>query len=121
MSRDFELGFDAFDHSNHQDGNEDDNIPENYKVASSVRNLCLIWQDGRKKFFNYAYLVSADYVPEKGLIQLSFTTSNIILKGIRLNSLYDKLLFHIPIKITCTLERYNELTKEYCVNEIIES
>lgn len=122
MSRDFELGFDSFDRPPHQDGTDDNGIPEEYKISSSVRNLCLIWPDGRKKFFNYAYLVSADYFPGDGLIQLTFTSATILLKGIKLNVLYEKLLFHTPVKITCQDERYNQIgEEEYWVNEILEN
>ncbi|HVW96853.1 MAG TPA: hypothetical protein VHA56_12860 [Mucilaginibacter sp.] len=122
MSQDFELGFDSFDRPHQNNGAESNNIPDEYKMSSSVRNLCLIWPDGRKKFFNYAYLVSAEYVPEDGLIQIAFTSATLTIKGIKLDILYDKLLFHIPVKIVCQDERYNQVaTDDYCVNEILES
>ncbi|PAW93158.1 hypothetical protein CKK33_06480 [Mucilaginibacter sp. MD40] len=122
MSQDFELGFDSFDAAHHSHAAESNGIPDEYKTSSSVRNLCLIWPDGRKKFFNYAYLVSAEYAPADGLIQIAFTSATIMIKGIKLDMLYDKLLFHTPLKIVCQDERYNPVaTDDYCVNEIIEN
>ncbi|WP_345948864.1 hypothetical protein ABDD95_18630 [Mucilaginibacter sp. PAMB04274] len=121
MNRDFDLGFDKFDKSEQKSAGSTDQADE-YKVQSSVRNVCFVWPDGRMKFLNYAYLVSSDYLPENGLVRLTFTSATIELKGVKLQTLFDKLLFHLPIRIISQDERYNQLSGDaYCVNEILEN
>lgn len=121
MSQDFNMGFDPFDKQGKVNLPNEDNLPEEYKVSSSIRNVCFVWQDGRRKFLNYAYLVSAEYMPDDSIIELTFTSTKISLKGIKLDILHEKLLFHLPITIICQDLRYSQLSRaDYCVNEITE-
>ncbi len=79
-----------------------------------------VWPDGRKMFLNYAYLVSCEYVPAKKSIVLAFTTHQVTLNGIRLDTLFDELMEQLPKVIACKDERYNSLQSEAqaVVNEI---
>lgn len=79
---------------------------ENHLTESHVRNLCFVWPDGKKKFLNYAYLVSGEYLPEENSIKLAFTSETILIKGDRLEGLFEQLLNHEPKRIVCTDERY---------------
>ncbi len=85
-------------------------LPQVHEHAedSSVRNLCFAWPDGRKAFFNYAYLVATEFEPsdEKNLIQLRFSSYNVVLHGYRLEALFMALLNHRPRIITATDLRY---------------
>lgn len=89
----------------------------------SVRNLCLVWADGRRAFFNYAYLVSGDLTVQDGIntLVLSFGTYTVIAKGYHLRPLFDALLEHKTSVITAINPRY--LTRphlpECVVTEII--
>jgi len=93
---------------------------ETHLTESPVRNLCFVWPNGKKKFLNYAYLVSGEYLPEENLIKLAFTSETILIKGERLEGLFEQLLDHEPRRIVCGDARYNALDAiEASVNEII--
>ncbi|MBD2705659.1 hypothetical protein IC229_33940 [Spirosoma sp. BT702] len=89
---------------------------------SSVRNLCLVWEDGRRAFFNYAYLVSVDLVLTDNLnvMLLDFGGQNVTLKGYLLGLLFDLLLNHIPKTIIAGNPRYyvSRQSQDYIVTEI---
>ncbi|MDR6193344.1 hypothetical protein [Siphonobacter sp. SORGH_AS_0500] len=79
-----------------------------------ARNLCLIWPDGRRYFFNYAYLIAAEFLPshDKNIIRLDFSSHQIILKGYELESLFMQLLDHLP-RLICTVDpRYTNNINE---------
>lgn len=82
-------------------------LGEQYGSHGNVRNLCIVWEDGRRLFLNYAYLVSAEYRPSERTIALSFTTHEVVLKGIFLDSLYDALMGQFVRVVTCLDARYN--------------
>ncbi|QDK82619.1 hypothetical protein EXU85_30030 [Spirosoma sp. KCTC 42546] len=96
---------------------------ELYDTDSSVRNVCFVWENGRKAFFNYAYLVSVDLVITETLNEmlLYFSGQIVTLKGYHLGSLFDLLLNHIPKTITATNPRYhtNGQTTDTIVTDII--
>ncbi|MCF0061325.1 hypothetical protein MUK70_18980 [Dyadobacter chenwenxiniae] len=73
-----------------------------------ARNLCLVWPDGRRAFFNYAYLVSADFDPNNAMnvIRLGFSSQNVLLQGYGLEALFMQLLDHLPRIITAIDPRY---------------
>lgn len=79
-----------------------------YDTDSPVRNLCLVWTDGRRSFFNYAYLLSADLIVSDPLqeLLLSFSGQIIILKGYHLGILFDLLLDHRLKTIIAINPRY---------------
>jgi hypothetical protein len=93
-----------------------DNEPErlaahvvSHDTDSFVRNICFAWEDGRKAFFNYAYLVSVDLLPMDNLnvMLLYFSGQIVTLKGYQLGLLFDLLLNHIPKTITASNSRYH--------------
>lgn len=89
-----------------------------HEADSSVRNLCLVWEDGRKSFFNYAYLVAGEFEPnsERHRIKLSFSSHTVTLYGYNLKSLFMALLDHTPRIIEITHPRYRlEKDKRQCV------
>lgn len=67
-----------------------------YDTNSPVRNLCLVWLDGRRSFFNYAYLLSADLIISDPLqeLLLYFSGQIVTIKGYHLDILFDLLLDH---------------------------
>lgn len=84
----------------------DEKCVENYNAAGSTRNVCFVQLDGRSKFLNYAYLISADFDPNESTIRIGFTTHNITIKGYHLNELFENLKFQLPSKIICMDKRY---------------
>ncbi|MBD2704819.1 hypothetical protein IC229_29580 [Spirosoma sp. BT702] len=81
---------------------------ELYDTESQVRNLCLVWEDGRRAFYNYAYLVSVDLVLTDNLnvMMLYFSGQIVTLKGYQLSLLFDLLVNHAPKTITADNSRY---------------
>lgn len=81
---------------------------EQHETDSQVRNVCFVWENGRKAFFNYAYLLSVDLVLEETLnvMLLYFSGQIVTLKGYHLGLLFDLLLNHIPKTITASNPRY---------------
>ena len=75
---------------------------------STVRNLCLVWQDGRKAFFNYAYLVAVDLTVQNEIntLVLSFGSYTVLLKGYHLRIIFDLLMCHSLKTITASDIRY---------------
>lgn len=85
-----------------------DESMEVYQTPSHARNLCLVWLDGKRMFFNYAYLVSGEYSAngEKNMIILHFSSYTVQLQGYGLESIFMSILEHNPKVITMTDERY---------------
>ncbi len=79
-----------------------------HEADSSARNVCFVWEDGRKAFFNYAYLVTVDLTVQDGLnvLLLSFGAHTVIVKGHGLGSLFDLLMEHAPKIIMVVNPRY---------------
>lgn len=110
MSQGFKLRFDQMRESN---PTGDDNSPgtveaDYYQQTGYVRNLCFVWPDGRRMFFNYAYLVAAEFDPghETNIIKLSFSSHTLFAKGYSLEGLFMALLDHLPRLIRATDPRY---------------
>ncbi|MGJ1348241.1 hypothetical protein [Sphingobacterium siyangense] len=80
-----------------------------YADAGNVRNLCFVWLDGRREFFNYAYLVSV-VLDRKDQsfhrLEIRFTSHIIHLTGYQLGGLFGLLMNHIPRLIHQTDYRY---------------
>ncbi len=83
-----------------------------YPSGGGVRNVCFVLLDGKRLFLNYAYLVSGEYNPDESLILLAFTTHGILLKGIRLQTLYEQFMQQLNRVVACVDERYNHLQGE---------
>ena len=79
-----------------------------YEAGSSVLNVCFVWENGRKAFFNYAYLVTVDLTVQESLnvLLLSFGAYTVIVKGYGLGPLFDLLMEHAPKTITAVSPRY---------------
>lgn len=90
---------------------------------SHVRNICFIWEDGHKAFYNYAYLVSVDLIKldSVNVLVLSFSSCTVTLKGYHLSAVFDLLMNHIPKTIAMTTYRYatKERSNEVVIVEIL--
>lgn len=79
-----------------------------YPPPGYGRNLGLIWPDGRRMFFNYAYLLAGEFEPggEHNQIRLNFSSHTVTLQGFRLDKLFMALLDHTPRLIRAIDIRY---------------
>lgn len=110
MSQGYKLRFDQMKEGNPAQG--ESTIPEE-KIKTPldegfVRNLCLVWTDGRKAFYNYAYLSAAEFDPggEQNLITLHFSSHTVRLYGYSLETLFMDLFVHTPRIIQMIEKRY---------------
>lgn len=99
---------------------------ELHDIDSHVRNLCFVWDDGRRVFFNYAYLVSVDLVLTDtfGEMLLDFNGQIVKLKGYQLGILFDLLLNHTPKIIKAGNSRYyscDRLSQAFVTEIIIKT
>src|ERR1700748_1278542 len=111
MSSDFKFKFDQMQ-ENKSDASEQNENSQRYQSAGYNRNLCLRWLDGRLRYFNYAYLVTCEYIPEDGVVQLEFTTHKVSIKGYNLEPLYFELFEQLCRIINCCDERYQQLDND---------
>lgn len=82
-------------------------LGEHYATPGYGRNLCFVWEDGRRMFLGYAYLVSCEYAPSERTIKLVFTTHQVTLKGLYLDNMYEGLMSQMVRIIGCEDPRYN--------------
>lgn len=121
MSQNFKLKFDELREGKPTEkGEAVENSYETFDTPGHVRNLCFVWPDGRKKFLNYAYLVSGEYSPDDGSITLIFTTDTVVVKGSGLDELFEELVSHRPMKVIYTDARYNDTMKSKIIINNIE-
>lgn len=114
MSHGFKLRFDQMREGNPAKiENEQDPISPMSDVITMhqighARNLCLVWPDGKRAFYNYAYLISAEYDAsgEMNHIRLAFSSQTVVLKGYALEELFMQLLDHLPRIVTAIDPRY---------------
>jgi len=121
MSQNFKLKFDEMREGKPTD--KDDGLEqfnEAYASHGHVRNLCIIWPDGKMKFLNYAYLISGEYLPEESTITLIFTTDTVVMQGIGLHQLFNELTNHLPKQIKCNETRYQAISEneQYSISEV---
>jgi hypothetical protein len=123
MSQEFKLKFDRMREGNPTgaDTTDETQSGDNYPSNGNVRNLGFAWKDGKRTFLNYAYLVSAEYVPTENTILLEFTSHAVTLKGVRLHHLFGDLMTQMTKWIVCHDERYNQTEDgdTPIVNEIV--
>ncbi|MCE6989002.1 hypothetical protein [Dyadobacter sp. CY323] len=83
-------------------------IQGTFHSYGNVRNLCLAWPCGNRSFFNYAYLIRANYHlgEDLNVIHLGFSGQNVIIKGYCLEKLFTQLIDHLPRTITALDTRY---------------
>ena len=122
MSPDFNLHYDRLrenDPTKPADGGEGSEETTYYDTPGHVRNLCLVWLDGRQQFLNYAYLVGGTFMPgeEMNEITLNFSAHIVTLKGHGLDALFVALLDQLPRQIVQAEMRYS--TQEYGVITLI--
>ncbi|WP_077920574.1 hypothetical protein [Spirosoma sp. 209] len=88
-------------------GNQSDTLAL-HDADSTVRNLCFEWPDGRRAFFNYAYLIKGEFVPgcPENVIHLDISSYKVTLQGYRLYALFTDMLDHKPRLIRAIDARY---------------
>lgn len=116
MSQGFKLRFDQLREGNparpqpetEPEAGQPASDPISHGTDGYARNLCLAWVDGRRMFFNYAYLISAEFYPagDTNEIILNFSGYLVSLKGYFLESLFMDLLDHRPRIILAVDSRY---------------
>ncbi len=116
MNHEFKLKYDELKDNDPSQKEED----KNYFAPSSTRNVCFVQTDGKMLFLNYGYLISGEYLPNESLITLYFTSHTIILKGAKLESLYQDFFNHVPRLVICLDERYEEISENntYTIHKI---
>ena len=113
MNQGFKLRFDQMRDNNPAKAESEDVTDSGqtsgmFHSFGHARNLCLVWPNGKQSFFNYAYLVSAEFHPgnDVNLINLNFTSHDVIIKGYGLELLFSQLLDHLPRIIPVIDPRY---------------
>ncbi len=97
-----------------------ENNIEFHSERSYSRYVTFALPDGKYQSFNYAYLVTSEYIPDPTEIRIEFTTHTVLLKGEYLHKLYADILAHLPKLIECSNSRYNVLSEaKPVVNEIV--
>jgi len=91
-----------------------------YETDGHTRNVSFLLSNGKRKFLNYAYLVSVECSDLDDWIIVEFTSVKVLLQGLRLRSLYNDLFFHRPLEISHMDVRYNATVNENLpiINEI---
>lgn len=125
MSQNFKLKYDQMRDSNptKPEAEPDHHLKEVeqfYPEEGKTRHICFVWRDGKRKFMNYSYLVSGDYLPDESIITLTFTTETFILKGVNLEVLFYDIMQQWVRQVTCVDQRYNVVGEDqkFVVNEI---
>ena len=126
MSQDYKLRYDQIwegdpTKSNTPAPSKKDESMEVYQTPSHARNLCLVWLDGKRMFFNYSYLISGEYSAngEKNIILLHFASYTVQLQGYGLEPIFMSILDHSPKIITMIDERYMQDNSEATVMNIL--
>ncbi|MEZ0611364.1 hypothetical protein ACAW74_22830 [Fibrella sp. WM1] len=93
-----------------------------HEADSLIRNICFVWADGRKAFFNYAYLVSVDLLVSDAtnILLLCFGSYTVTVRGYQLSLLFDLLIDHQPKTIMAGNARYlvDENSEDILVTDI---
>lgn len=124
MSQGFNLRFDKMRENNpaaNQDTRPDNMDPERFDGPGGTRNVCFVWPDGKRMFFNYAYLVAAEFNPKEDMneIKLEFSSHTVCLRGYGLEGLFMEFLDHVPRVLTGIDPRYTTNPKS-CNTSVIE-
>lgn len=91
---------------------EEQKSVELYDTAGHARNICFVQAEGSMTFLNYAYLVSGAFMSDQSLINLTFTSHLVEIKGRNLIKLFNGF-FDCKIKsISEDNERYKALKNE---------
>jgi hypothetical protein len=111
MSQGYNLKFDKMRENNpasNQDTSSTEANAERYVTPGTTRNVCFIWPDGKRMFFNYAYLIAAEFDPKEDMneIKLEFSSHTVALKGYGLEAIFMDFLDHVPRIVTALDSRY---------------
>lgn len=111
MSQGFNLKFDRMRENlpaNTDSDQQDHTNPARYDTPGYTRNVCFVWPDGKRMFFNYAYLVSAEFIPKEDMneIKLEFSSHTVTLMGYGLEELFVEFLDHLPRSVSIVDGRY---------------
>ena len=109
MNQGFKLRFDQLRESDPTPAAEArQDTPVLYATPGHARNICFAWPDGKKAFFNYAYLIATEFEPntDRNTIKLNFSSHQINLAGYHLETLFMDLLDHLPCMVTAIDARY---------------
>ncbi|WP_375447214.1 hypothetical protein [uncultured Fibrella sp.] len=109
MNHGFKLRFDQMRESDPTSTNEvGQDTAKLYETPGHARNICFVWPDGKKAFYNYAYLIATEFEPhdDRNMITLNFSSYQISLSGYHLESLFMALLDHLPRIVTALDARY---------------
>jgi hypothetical protein len=120
MNQKYKLKFDELWENNPTKKDTEEEKKQSFPTHSHARNLCIVWEDGKRMFLNYAYLISGELLPDDSTLILTFTTHTVQLKGNRLETLFEEFTGHLIKQIACTDERYNATldNDEIIINEI---
>lgn len=115
MSQGYNLRFDKMRENNpasNQDTSSTEANAEQYVTPGTTRNVCFVWLDGKRMFFNYAYLIAAEFDPTKETneIKLEFSSHTVTMKGYGLEELYLNFLDHVPKMVCSKNERYTAIS-----------
>ena len=109
----------------HNDASEKGAAGESYALfgtSGHIRNLELVWPDGRRAFRNYSYLVGGEVTADSDIntIALYFSSDTVIIKGYALAGLFAAILDQTAQQVTVSDGRYLELreTGEMFITEI---
>ena len=85
---------------------------ENYEQSAHVRKIRFVQVDGTSVSTDYGFLIWNRYFPDRNQIVLIFTGGTVTLTGVNLSKLHEDFDQHLPRKIICMDQRYNELNDE---------
>ena len=91
-----------------------------YQGSGHTRNLCPVWPDGKRMFFNYSYLISGEYnlSRDKKIIRLYFSKYNVEIQGYCMENLFLNILDHTPKILIAIDQRY---ATSRTLNELINT
>lgn len=95
---------------------------EYYSTPGHVRHLDFVQPNGEREFISYTLLTGGKINADKTAIELNFSSGQqIVIKGLRLFKLYQKLLIQLPKFVTAVDERYTKIpdANESLVHEIL--
>ncbi|UAY53186.1 hypothetical protein [Ferruginibacter albus] len=84
---------------------------EKYETASTARSLCILDTKGVYKIFFYNELSYIELDPKKDILELTFHSQKVILKGKNLKNILNELQEQKLMKIVCVQERYATIKK----------
>lgn len=90
-----------------------------YPTPGTARTMSIVWPDGRRMAFNYAYLVSSELKAEGDaeMILLSFTSCQVQIKGYNLLEVYKLILGQEMKLVEVIAARYSIIAGSFSVIE----